>query len=1070
MAQTVGEIEVLIGGDAADLEKELREAEAVIKKLADRLTKQGDKLSEAASKGAKAAADHAKKTSDSLLQVGQSATMAGSQLTDRLTRPILDFAKESVNAAAEFQSAMSVLQQASGATGAEMEKLRGIARQLGTDASLPGVAAKDALDAAVALSKGGLAVADTAGAMRGALLLAKAAGEGFAESADFMATALASFGLAGNNAAKIADLLAGAANKSTSEVSDMRLGFTQASAVFRSANQRVETLAATLGLMANAGIRGSDAGTSLKSMLMALMAPSSSAAKAIDALNIKLYDSQGRFKQMPDLIGELNKAFDGLSEKDRNSKMGQIFGSDGIRSAMILMRNGEAGLNKFIEAISKQGSAAAAAAARMGPYERALEGFNNKMDDLKLTLGERFLPQLTVVLDKLSIAVSRFAALPEPVQQATIALAGLAAVAGPILLFVGSIASAAGSIGALFGAGGLLASGGAVATALAGVGAVLTGPVGIAIAVVVAAVAGLAVAWQNNFLGIREATAEFVLWIQPYVATFAANLAKLFSTLSASITASWSGLTRNLTEWSAEWAPIIGAAFGNISKAVVFALDLISKAIEYRFGWIADFFDAHGETIMRIYGAAWQFIEKTVGVALGTIGDLIKAALQLIGGDFAGFQVTTAGIFTRIAEHTTRIWKGIAISLRELGKMAIEGLLSGMQGAQQRVTQFVSNLGAQVVSAFKNVMQIRSPSRVMQEMGRFVVEGLADGLIGGVARVAEISRMLAMASKAGFDKVELLTGESLRGYISRIDESYKAYEAVLGRFKTSIATLSDPRSKTAEWLGIELKYYKSIGDELQKNLVRMKLQEAVLLRQVRLLPGRMGVAFGPGNKTSFEQPISTGVSDDLLDRLADSMAQSIPRAEDVLGPVQLSEAAMSDLANAMNATYAGAYALLDKNTQKAREFAEVMQSVASAGLGAMQGMIDDIWDNGFSNLFENVTRGFSDMLSEMARAYIQSQVFNAFSGFLNNALGIPARAMGGPVSGGQPYLVGERGPELFVPSSSGRVEPNSSLGGTTVINITVNLTGGGDPGSMKRSGQQVAAEVARQVDQARRRS
>lgn len=1069
MAQTVGEIEVLIGGDAADLEKEIREAEAILKKVAEKLSKQGDKVAEAAGKGARAAAEHAQKMSSSLLQVGQSATMAGAQLTDRLTRPILDFAKESVNAAADFQSAMSVLQQASGATGAEMEKLRGIARQLGTDASLPGVAAKDALDAAVALSKGGLAVADTAGAMRGALLLATAAGEGFAESADFMATALASFGLAGSNAAKIADLLAGAANKSTSEVSDMRLGFTQASAVFRSANQTVDTLAASLGLMANAGIRGSDAGTSLKSMLMALMAPSSSAAKMIDALNIELYDAEGRFKQLPAIIAELNTALGKLTEENRNAAMGQIFGSDGIRSATILMRTGTEEMVKFRNEISQTGLAQDAAAAKMTGYNGSMAKLNNSLDELRLTLGERFLPKLTEASDKVTIAVSKFLTLPEPIQNAAIAFVGLAAAVGPVLLLVGSIASAVGSIGALFGAGGLLASGGAVATSLTGIAAVLTGPVGIAIAAVVASVAALALAWNTNFGGIREKTAEFVAWIAPHIAKMAESVRAGFEQASEWARGVWSKVTTWFEATTKEWGPIIEKAFGNISKAVMFVLGPLIEAVKQSFEGISKFFAQNGDNIKDVLTRVWNVIYKTVSDALQNIGDIVKVVLQVIGGDFSGAGKTLQGIWERMWGGMRERAEAMIGVFKSLGKMIIDGLINGFNAARDRVMGVVKSLGENIQNTFKSVMQIRSPSRVMEEMGRFVVDGLANGLIGGIERVAEISNMLALASKAGFDKVELLSGESLRGYISRIDESYKAYEAVLGRFKTSIATLSDPRAKTAEWLGIELRYYKNIGEELQKNLVRMKFMEAALLRQVRILPGRMGVAFGPGSKPSFEQPISTGVSDDLLDRLADSMAQSIPRAEDVLGPVQLSESAMSDLANAMNATYAGAYALIDKNTQKAREFADVMQSVASAGLNALQGMVDDIWDNGFSNLFENVTRGFSDMLSDMARQWVQSQVFNAFSGVLNNALGIPARAMGGPVSGGQPYLVGERGPEVFVPSGSGSITPNHALG-ATVINITVHMTGSGDPGSMQRSGQQIASEIARRIETAKRRS
>jgi TP901 family phage tail tape measure protein len=992
MAQTVGELEVLIGGDAKALESELREAEAALKKVADRLSKKGDEMVAAATSGAKAATERVTTGSRAAFaQIAQGAISAGDTISQRIGGPLLALAKDSLKAAGGFEQGLSILKQASGATGAEMEKLSKIAQQLGTDATLPGVAARDALDAANALAKGGLTVVETTEAMRGAVQLATAASQGFAESADFMANAVKSFGLEGSQATRIADLLAGAANKSTASITDMQQAFQAGATVARQAGLTVSEFTTALTAMANAGIRGSDAGTSIKSMLMALSSPTSDKAKeTLKKLEVSIYDANGAMKPFLKIIGELDAALSKYNDQARNTSLANIFGSDGIRAAVIAMREGEDGLRRLEAEISKQGFASDVAKAKMTGWTGALETLNNELDNLKLELGNSVLPVMTDLLKTVTSSVKWFSDLPRPVQEATakLVLAGVAAskVASGLQTIIGLQAS-------------YVAATGSMSAGNAGVAASATGA-SAALARMAAAAKTVALAAGTALIGWEIGSAA----------------------------------SRELDKAARErhGADDFGSLLSG-EHAKQKSYDKPAQAF-------LDMFERRKKDFDAAAAARKQFNSSMLVESLFPKPDP--------------------------ADTTRRVqaWDQSTNAMMGAIKANSDRFLASLEGS----TKKAKAAAKKVVEEDLKPMNV-SPESLGLPVGQFWNSKWLEPYSALFERLSAISDEAAQSVTASFTAAFSKNQKSGIEFIETLDSAFKAYDTILSRLKTSISTELDPRGKVSDWLGIELKYYKAIDGTMQKTLVRMKLQEALLLKQVRGASLKAGLLSFGAKDSNYQLPeIDTGFSDQYLDRLAREMEKSIPRAEDLLGPVQLSEAAMSDLANAMNATYAGAYALLDKNTQKAKEFADVMQNVASAGMSAMQGMIDDIWDNGFSNLFENVTRGFSDMLSEMARSYIQSQVFNVFSGVLNNALGIPARAMGGPVSGGQPYLVGERGPELFVPSSSGRVEPNSSLGGTTNIYITVNLTGGS--AADRRSGQQIASEVAQRVEQARRRA
>src|SRR5215212_2275045 len=196
----------------------------------------------------------------------------------------------SVKMAGDFEQSLNIFKSVTGATAQQMAQVAARARELGKDISLPGISAKDAAVAMTNLAKAGLDVDQSLAASKGVLSLAKAGNLDVADAASIAAKALNAFGLAGGEAARVADLLAAAANASSADVSDIALGLAQVGAGARQMGVGLQDTIAALALFTNAGIRGQDAGTSLKQMFISLAAPTKQASTLMKDLGLNFFD------------------------------------------------------------------------------------------------------------------------------------------------------------------------------------------------------------------------------------------------------------------------------------------------------------------------------------------------------------------------------------------------------------------------------------------------------------------------------------------------------------------------------------------------------------------------------------------------------------------------------------------------------------------------------------------------------------------------------------------------------------------------------------------------------------
>lgn len=323
---------------------------------------------------------------------------------------------------ADFDQAMSNV----AATGQDARDSIDLLRAAAIDAGKRTVfSASEAANAIEELGKAGVSAADIlGGGLDGALDLAAAGGIGVAEAAGIAAIALKQFGLRGADMTHVSDLLAAGAGKAMGGVSDLGMALKQAGLVANQTGLTIEETTAGLSAFASAGMIGSDAGTSFKAMLQRLTPQSAEAQKAMDALGISAYDSQGKFIGLSEFAGNLQTAMKDLTPEARNAAMSVIFGSDAVRAASVLYTEGSAGIDKWTAAVNDQGYAAKTAATRLNNLKGDIEQLSGSVETMLINFGSGADGPLRSLTQGLTSVVNQLADMSPAAQTATLGIVG----------------------------------------------------------------------------------------------------------------------------------------------------------------------------------------------------------------------------------------------------------------------------------------------------------------------------------------------------------------------------------------------------------------------------------------------------------------------------------------------------------------------------------------------------------------------------------------------------------------------------------------------------------------------
>ena len=432
------------------LQREIVETEQKLKALEEQARQSGTALQEIAAKGEK------------LKTVGDNVTNVGKKFMP-VTLGVVGLGTAAVKTAADFDSAMSKVAAVSGATGSDLEALRDKAREMGEKTKF---SASEAAEAMNYMAMAGWKTEDMLSGIEGVMNLAAASGEDLATTSDIVTDALTAFGLTAKDSGHFADILAAASSNANTNVSMMGETFKYCAPIAGALGFSAEDTAEAIGLMANAGIKGSQAGTSLRTIMNNLSGEVKICGSSIGEVTVATTNADGSMRDLSDILADCRTAFSGLSESEKAAAAESLVGKNAMSGFLALMNAGEADITKLSSAIDNcDGSAASMAE----------------------TMNDNLAGQLHV--DWLN-------SMDEGTRKVIVTIALVAAAIGPILIIVGKVISAVGTImtlvpklaGVINAAKGVFAAFNAVCAA---------NPYVLIIAAIVALVAAFIYLWNN---------------------------------------------------------------------------------------------------------------------------------------------------------------------------------------------------------------------------------------------------------------------------------------------------------------------------------------------------------------------------------------------------------------------------------------------------------------------------------------------------------------------------------------------------------------------------------------------
>lgn len=662
-----------------------------------------------------------KKAFDTVGTIGAGMTVAGAGIAAGLG--------VAVKTAADFESAMSRVGALSGATDKDLSSLTQTAKDLGAATSF---SASEAAEGMSYLAMAGYKTNDIIAAMPGLLNAAAAGQTDLATTADITSNILSGFGLEAAETARVADILTKTFTSSNVDLQMLGESMKYVSPTAKAMGLSIEEVSAAVGLLGNAGIQGSMAGTSLSMSLTRLASPTKEAADLMKDLGFNAFDAEGQMLPLNKIIENLQKSTADLTDEQKMHAISTIFGAESMKSMLTLMEAGPEALSAFTKELENSGGTAEEIA------NKQLDNLNGQLTILKsgleaaaISIGTALLPVIKFLAAGIQSLVDWFNGLSEPVKTSIAIVAALTAgfllLMGPILILVAILPSIVAGFSFIAGAVGLASS-------------ALLSIIGIVVAVVAALVligVGLVAAYNkvgwfrdmvnSAWASIKSAWNTALVFISGLVKTIMTEVSSFFGAQLAKIQAFWN---EN------------GAL---IMKFVKSFMNTVKTDIQAGMQFIKGIFQVVWPIISGLVKIAWGIIKAAINHGLTVVLGLVEVAMKVLEGDWSG-------AWESIQQIGKDIWHNIEdffrnIDLVQIGKDIIQGLINGIGSMAGAITSKVKSLASLVPDGLKDFLNIHSPSRLIRDqVGRFIPMGLAEGIDGSLNVVKKaVSGMAAMA-------------------------------------------------------------------------------------------------------------------------------------------------------------------------------------------------------------------------------------------------------------------------------------------------------------------------------------
>ncbi|ELB39061.1 phage tail tape measure protein [Enterococcus faecium] len=671
--------------------------------------------------------------------VGKVMQGTGAVMTKYITTPLIGVGVAAAKVGGDFEEQMSRVKAISGATGDTFEQMKQQAIDLGAKTAF---SAKESAAGMENLASAGFSAQEIMKAMPGLLDLAAVSGGDVALASENTATALRGFGLEASEAGHVADVFARAAADTNAEVGDMGEALKYVAPVANSMGISLEETAAAIGIMSDAGIKGSQAGTTLRGALSRLARPTKAMQDTMDNLGVSFYDADGKMKPLKTQVELLKKAFKGLTPEQQQNALVTLYGQESLSGMMTLIDKGPDSLGKLTKSLKDSDGAADDMARTMQDnMNSSIEQMFGAFESAAIVIQKILAPSIKKVADAISGLVEKFVSAPESTQKLIVAIGLIVAAIGPLIFMIGSVIIWINRVKVAFKA---LSESSKLFSGLSKAMGLLTNPVFLVIAAVALLVVGFIYLWNTsedfrNFWiglweGIKSAVSSAVEWIQNAWKSTGEWFNNLWKSIKEGADNVWTTIQEapgKAADWiknkwtetkeffSSIWDGIKEAA-SSAWEGIVNILAPYVIAIKNVFQPMIDFFTNLWSQIGSIAGSAWEIIKTAVMGPILLLIDLITGNFNQLKEDASMLWTTlttniqdiittfvdiVVGYYTALKDTVINIWNVLTSTIKDVWNSFTTWIKETTNNIVNSIKQGWNNLKQGTIDLFNNMIQ-----------------------------------------------------------------------------------------------------------------------------------------------------------------------------------------------------------------------------------------------------------------------------------------------------------------------------------------------------------------------------
>ena len=750
------------------LQREIVETEQELERLEKQASQSATALQKIAADGEK------------LKTIGNKVSDVGEKFLPA-TAAVVGLGTAAVKTAADFDTGMSKVSAISGATGDDLDALRAKAREMGAKTKF---SASEAASAFEYMAMAGWKTEDMLDGIEGIMSLAAASGEDLATTSDIVTDALTAFGMSAQESGHFADILAAASSNANTNVSMMGETFKYAAPVAGALGYTAEDTALAIGLMANAGIKSSQAGTAIRSGLTRLVKPTKQVAEAMEKYGISITDSNGRMYTLQEMMLQLRKKLGGLSEAEQGAAAAAIFGTNAMSGWLAVVNGSDADFNKLAGAIDNcDGTSEKMAATMQDNLEGQLTILKSQLEELAISFGEILMPVIRSIVSSIQGFVDKLNSLSPAAKRIITTIALIVAAIGPVLIVVGKVIAAIGTIMTL--APKIGAAIKAVKGALAGLHAVMAAnPIVIVIAAIAALVAAFIYLWNHC-----EAFREFWIHLWEKIKTAAvrvwnaiknffvnawnaikATAESVFNAISGFFTGVWQGIRSTATSiWdgiknglSNTWNSIKDTAktvWGGIRDTVTTVTEGISTAVQNKWSNIKTAYARHGggiegiavgtvEAVKGYFTVGFDALNNITGGKLNIIKDAVNQAVSAIKlavtTAWTSIKTSISTVMGNIRSAVTTGWNTIRSTVTSVMNGIRSSVTSIWNSVKSGISNTINSITTTIRNGFNNAKNfITGLASSAYRWGSDIIGNIVKGIKSMISKVGEAASNVA---------------------------------------------------------------------------------------------------------------------------------------------------------------------------------------------------------------------------------------------------------------------------------------------------------------------------------------